>query len=238
MIGELSRKTLPRPPTPPQWRCSPHQSANVSSMCLRAKRPRGHQVAVFPRYCAPPQDQSCSAADWRPPKSGDQQDDGRLDHPRGQATQRRQMVGFGRGDPKEGTVQASAPLAQLSEATQLHRSAALSDVYRRAHAERRSTYLPCTSKWIKGVGDLRLRKSRPPPFPPPPQDCYATRTLHAHVGFPPHSLPTVCGRNARTCLDLGPVAFRLRNMTNVWPKVWPRTFLSSFGCGCNFLRFR
>ena len=38
----------------PQWRCSPHQSARVSSLCLRAKdHLEGTKVAVFPRYCAP-----------------------------------------------------------------------------------------------------------------------------------------------------------------------------------------
>ena len=35
-------------------------------------------MAVFPSLCAPQQDQSGSAADWRSPKSGDQEDDGRL----------------------------------------------------------------------------------------------------------------------------------------------------------------
>ena len=35
-------------------------------------------MAVFPSLCAPQKDQSGSAADWRPPKSGDQEDDGRL----------------------------------------------------------------------------------------------------------------------------------------------------------------
>ena len=40
-------------------------------------------MAAFPRYCAPQQDQSGSAADWRPPKSGDQKGDGRPDHPQG-----------------------------------------------------------------------------------------------------------------------------------------------------------
>ena len=66
------------------------------------------------------------------------------------------------------------------------------------------------------------------------RDCRGTRTLHARIYFPPYSLPTGCGGNARTCLDLGLTALRLRNMK----KVWPRTFLSSFGSGYNMLRFR
>ena len=38
---------------PPQWRCSPHQSAKVSSECLRAKdHLEGTRVAVFLRFCA------------------------------------------------------------------------------------------------------------------------------------------------------------------------------------------
>ena len=48
---------------PPQWRCSPHQSAKVSSLCLRAKdHLEGTKVAVFPRYCAPQKVQTGSAA--------------------------------------------------------------------------------------------------------------------------------------------------------------------------------
>ena len=48
---------------PPQWRCNPHQSAKVSSMCLRAKdHLEGTKVAVFPRYCAPQKVQTGSAA--------------------------------------------------------------------------------------------------------------------------------------------------------------------------------
>ena len=66
-----------------------------------------------------------------------------------------------------------------------------------------------------------------------PRDCRGTRTLHARIYFP-YYLPTGCGGNARTCLDLGLMALRLRNMK----KVWPRTFLSSFGSGYNMLRFR
>ena len=42
-----------------------------------------HCGAVFPRYCAPQEDQSGSAADWRPPKSGDQEDDDRLPSDKG-----------------------------------------------------------------------------------------------------------------------------------------------------------
>ena len=48
---------------PPQWRCSPHQSAKVSSLCLRAKdHLEGTKVAVFWRYCAPQKVQTGSAA--------------------------------------------------------------------------------------------------------------------------------------------------------------------------------
>ena len=52
-------------------------------MCLRAKdHLEGTKVAVFPSLCAPQKDQSGSAADWRPPKSGDQEDDGRPGYPK------------------------------------------------------------------------------------------------------------------------------------------------------------
>ena len=40
-------------------------------------------MAVFPFPCAPQKDQSGSAADWRSPKSGDREDDGRPGYPRG-----------------------------------------------------------------------------------------------------------------------------------------------------------
>ena len=45
------------------------------SLCLRAK---DH----LPEYCAPQEVQSSSAEDWRPPKSGDQDDDGRPGYPK------------------------------------------------------------------------------------------------------------------------------------------------------------
>ena len=61
-----------------------HISSKVSSMCLRAKdHHEGTKVAVFPSLCAPQRDQSGSAVDWRSPKSGDQEHDGRPGYPRG-----------------------------------------------------------------------------------------------------------------------------------------------------------
>ena len=39
-------------------------------------------MTAFPMCCAPKKDQSRSAADWRPPKSGDQEGDGRPSYPR------------------------------------------------------------------------------------------------------------------------------------------------------------
>ena len=68
----------------PQWRCSPHQSAKVSSMCLRAKdrlwTPRWRPS----RASAPHRKTSRgSAVDWRSPTSDDQEYDGRPDHPQG-----------------------------------------------------------------------------------------------------------------------------------------------------------
>ena len=39
-------------------------------------------MAVFARYCAPQEDQSGSAADWRSSKSGYQEDDGRPNYPK------------------------------------------------------------------------------------------------------------------------------------------------------------
>ena len=60
-----------------------HISSPVPSMSLRAKdHLEGTKVAVFPRYCAPQEDQTGSAADWRPPRSGDQGDDGRPGYPK------------------------------------------------------------------------------------------------------------------------------------------------------------
>ena len=58
---------------------SPSSAQPVSSMCLRAKRPPEDTRWRSSRASAAPQkDQSGSAADWPPPKSGDQEDDGRL----------------------------------------------------------------------------------------------------------------------------------------------------------------
>ena len=53
---------------------------------------------------------------------------------------------------------------------------------------------------------------------PEPRDCRGTRTLHARIYFPPYSLPTGCGGNARTSLDLRLSALRLRNMKKVLPR--------------------
>ena len=59
-----------------------HISSTVSSMSLRAKdHLKGTKVAVFPRYCAENKVQTGSAG-WRPPKSGDQEDDGRPGYPK------------------------------------------------------------------------------------------------------------------------------------------------------------
>ena len=60
-----------------------HIRSTVSSMSLRAKdHLEGTKVAVFPRYCAENKVQTGSAADWRPPKSGDQEDDKRPGYPK------------------------------------------------------------------------------------------------------------------------------------------------------------
>ena len=59
----------------------PHQSPFQLTSCAASKTSYRHQVAVFPRYCAPQEDQSGSAADWRSPKSDDQEDDGRPGYP-------------------------------------------------------------------------------------------------------------------------------------------------------------
>ena len=60
-----------------------HISSPVSSMCLRAKdHLEGTKVAVFPSLCAPQEDQSGSAADWRSQASDDQEDDGRPSYPK------------------------------------------------------------------------------------------------------------------------------------------------------------
>ena len=60
-----------------------HVSSPVSSMCLRAKdHLEGTKVAEFPSLCAAPEVQPGSAADWRSPRSGDQEDDGRPGYPK------------------------------------------------------------------------------------------------------------------------------------------------------------
>ena len=95
---------------PPQWRCSPHQSAKVSSLCLRAKdHLEGTKVAVFPCPCAPQKVQTGSAADWRSPKSGDREDDGRPDDPRrGRRPRDGRWWDTDGVRPKSAPVQASA----------------------------------------------------------------------------------------------------------------------------------
>ena len=60
-----------------------HLSSPVPSMCLRAKdHLEGTKVAVFPRYCAEQQSPDWQRSGWRPPRSGDQEDDGRPDYPK------------------------------------------------------------------------------------------------------------------------------------------------------------
>ena len=60
-----------------------HISSPVPSMCLRAKdHLEGTNSAVSPASAPREKDQSGSAADWRSPKSGDQEDDGRLGYPK------------------------------------------------------------------------------------------------------------------------------------------------------------
>ena len=178
----------PLPPMPPQWCCSTHKSANVSSMCLRAKRP----PPVFPRW---------------PPKSGDREDDGRPDQPQGAS------------DPEtaDGGIRMRRPrrrlsLAQPSEATQLRRSAALSAVSRRAHAERRSIsrlalcVAPDQECERSTSEDLEANIAAGS-FP----EAAKPRALCARMTFPPYSLPTGCGwvgraeRGERGGEMLGPV---------------------------------
>ena len=48
-----------------------HQSLLQLTPCAVSKTSNRHLEAVFPRCCAPQEDQSGSAADWRPPKSGE-----------------------------------------------------------------------------------------------------------------------------------------------------------------------
>ena len=55
-----------------------------------ARPPCRHWEEVFLRYCAPQKDQSGSAADWRPPKSGDREDDGRVPSDRGNRPRERE----------------------------------------------------------------------------------------------------------------------------------------------------
>ena len=74
-----------------------HISSPVPSMCLRAKdHLEGTKVAVLPSLCAPQEDESGSAADWRSPKSDEPGRRRATWLPEEeQATQRRQMVGYG-----------------------------------------------------------------------------------------------------------------------------------------------
>ena len=68
---------------PPQWRGSPHQSAKVSSLCLRAKdHLEGTRVAVFLRFCA---HEKTSPATQRAGghRRVAREDDGRPGYPRG-----------------------------------------------------------------------------------------------------------------------------------------------------------
>ena len=127
----------------PQWRCSPHQSAKMSS--LRSSR----------GTAAPQKDQSGSAADWRSPKSGDQEDDGRPGYPK--RSGRPRDGGWWDTDrvhPREGTCPGDCcrsprpfGLGKPSKVTtgpafrgnRLRCSATLSGVSRRAYADRRST---------------------------------------------------------------------------------------------------
>ena len=112
----------------------------------------------------------------------------------------------------------------LGAATQLHRSQPCPTS---PGARTRSAEVPPDLTCTSASGEVAAN----------PLDCRATRTLHAHVGFPPY--PPAYGlwgggREEGGSLDLGLTALRLRNMT----KDWPRTFLSSLGCGYNFLRSR
>ena len=60
-----------------------HISSPVPSMSLRAKdHLEGTKVAVSPRYCAEQKSPVQQRSGWRPPKSGDQGDDGRPGYPK------------------------------------------------------------------------------------------------------------------------------------------------------------
>ena len=55
---------------------------HFSSPLCRAQDTLSVGKDVFFRFCAPQKDQSSSTADWRPPKSGDQEGDGRPGYPK------------------------------------------------------------------------------------------------------------------------------------------------------------
>ena len=59
-------------------RVSPESTSAVSKPVPAGKRPHVRTPGGLPEELRPTQVQSGSAADWRPPKSGDQEDDGRL----------------------------------------------------------------------------------------------------------------------------------------------------------------
>ena len=124
---------------PPQWRCSPHQSAKVSSMCLRAKdHLEGTKVAVFPSLTGGHRRVATRKTTGDPATYGS----GRPRGGRWWDTDRVRRRGhLSRRSPR------SCVLGKPSKVTpgpalrgnRLRCSAALSGVSRRAHAERRST---------------------------------------------------------------------------------------------------
>ena len=98
-----------------------------------------HLEAVFPRVLRPTEDQSDSAADWRPPWSGDQEDDWRPDHPQGLGDPETADGGIRmcRSEKREKPSKVTPGPAFRGYATPPLRSL----VWRswRSHAERRST---------------------------------------------------------------------------------------------------
>ena len=62
---------------------STYCSRDVSSMCLRAKdHLEGTKVAAFPSLLRPTESPDQQRSGWRPPRSGDQEGDGRPGYPR------------------------------------------------------------------------------------------------------------------------------------------------------------
>ena len=178
-------------------------------MCLRAKdHLEDTEVGVFQSLCAPQQDQPGSAADWRPPT---RKTSGGLTTREGRRPRDDRWWDTDRVRPKRALVQASAvalhdvtgrgsrvklPLAQPSEATKLHRSAASSGVSERARGPQKYL-LTCLVRQCGSRARERVAAS--------PRECSATRTFHPRVGFPPYTLPTGCGEE---CSDLsGPRAY-------------------------------